>query len=1307
MMMERVAILQPDLLRKLYSRYFNKVIKCNQHSTKTLIFLLSYCPTLPEYSLRKLDIISYQSQDPRSSNSNDSKFASKLMLLNWLMPELEDQKDDDITNHNQIDSLFLNIGHNPRLISSILFALTIETNEKQQKWLIACTNSRKSYTVLAENDKNLFTHFIEDLERLTLETNLMLNTNDTLPKNVEKVKENVIEVKNIDDMYSKVHNVVFIEPSDKLLENIHKSDSSNHEINSEDETGSCFEIGFKKIKTAFSQMKILLHFLDIEISLKTINQSKINVSINRLSDTFHNLLLSTVSLSTSLMEKLFGNMVSFNIRSAESASEVFGGWRILLEECMKCSLDTLLNFSFLASLFDNVFQMAYKSLMQLFSKHNSQKETLRNQKKTAVKQSQKQLDDFDDFDDDGGFIDDSNSRSVDNKSVESQLLNYVEDNDLEEYDTSKKLLSCIKDCFLLISRISYFLRLTKAKEVQNRGDDKCKDLLGKNPENEYKTIEALQKMLLTFSEDSKIKPVVDIVFETIESFCCNESFGNVKPKMSFEAIHNIIGLLQEVGKRTISPKKFDFNAMANLLRSLKSITPHLDQPHLGDNASEKKNFLTFIKRIIMMQKNSEYHRYSLSIQYHMIDLFKSIAEEDPLQKWSIWTGKYYNMCSQDDRECTIDPEEDIGVSNSLLRFISNSSHSIRLKAANAAIVIFNVNGDSINRHILLKKRREFAALHSILMHLVQIEFKEGCSAAFAKDETTNRIGTVMSSLAPIALFCPYLERETIFGLILLHKSAHVHIQSLSKTLMQLATYHVHSKEGSASNISALKMYLEPNLGFILKEYFDQGYSLKEFPYQLLGSSSLQDFVREYEKIVVTTLLWCCDKGQETKSLDEVLKLMNHRKTTEEILHHNFAAVHSLYVPVIATREIQSTSTNFEDVTEQDIAKTECLDKLLTAQLSDNKFQERLSETLPEVLACVLKQVYDPSKISNEENHAGSLLLKPNPPLATEKLIMNVFDYYDSTILDKVPLFSFLTSENFLPDSLERILTELCKPFLRMRASKELLSSIQAFHGVRLFIRRLTSEVLETQQGKSLEKQLPFLFWFIISTHINWIKKLWINQASVFNKDTYLMLNLATENIYIVFQYIVVMKNQQLSYEILEKVIQPISSNLINFITNQPKDSFVTQDDNNYTNLRKKWLQIMSIIVTDCKQKLTKAALLLNLYPLPETNNQIFDDMKENVALVVHQMEEQNELQGTLQRFLTHFLANHYASTRSEVIRKLSYMLRNHRSEVYNMIVGLEQGRGFSEDASTSTLHKLVTRLLRLSFSKGRLIVISY
>ena len=1300
MMMERVAILQPDLLRKLYSRYFNKVIKCNQHSTKTLIFLLAYCPTLPEYSLRKLDIISYQSQDPRSSNSNDSKFASKLMLLNWLMPELEDQKDDEITNHNQIDSLFLNIGHNPRLISTILFSLTIETNEEQQKWLIGCTSSRKSQTVLAETDRNSFTHFIEDLERLTQETNLMLSVKDTLPSNVQKVKENVVEVKNIDDMCSKVHNIVFIEPSDKLLENIHRNDSNNHEINSADETGSCFETGFRKINTAFSQMKILLHFLDIEISLKTTNQSKVNVSINRLSTTFHNLLMCTVSLSTSLMENLFGNVVSFNIKSAESASEVLRGWRSLLEECIKCSLDTLMHFSFLSSLFDGVFQMAYQSLMQVFSQHISQKKTQRNQKKTAEKQSQKQLDDFDDFDDDGGFIDDSNSRNVDNKSVESQLLNYVQDNDYEEYDTSEKLFSCIKDGFLLISRISYILRLTQAKEVQNLGNDKCMNLLDKNLENECKTIEALQKMLFTFSEDTKIKPAVDIVFETIESFCCNESFGGVKPKMSFEAIHNIISLLQEVGKRTISPKKFDFNAMANLIRSLKSITPHLDQPHLGDNSSEKKNFLTFIKRIIMMQKNSDYHRYSLNIQCHMVDLLKSIAEEDPLQKWSIWTGKYYNMCSQDDRECTIDPEEDIGVSNSLLRFISNSSHKIRLKAANAAIVMFNVKQDSINQHILLKKRREFAALHSILMHLVQIEFKEGCSTAFAKDETTNRIGTVMSSLAPIALFCPYLERETIFGLILLHKSAHVHIQSLLRTLMQLASYHVHSKEDSVPNISALKMYLEPNLGFILKEYFDQGYSLKEFPYQLLGSLSLQDFVREYEKVVVITLLWCCDKGQETKSLDEVLKLMNHRKTIEEILYHNFAAVHSLYVPVIATRAIQSTSANFEDVNEQDIAKTECLDKLLTVQLTDNKFQERLSETLPEVLACVLKQVYDPLKLSNDESRAGSLLLKPNPPLATEKLIMNVFDYY-SAILDKVPVFTFLTSENFLPDSLERILTELCKPLIRLSASKEHLSSIQAFHGVRLFIRRLTNEVVETQRGKSLEKQLPFLFWFIISTHINWIKELWMNQTNVFNKDTYLMLNLATENIYIVFQYILTMKNQQLSYEILEKVIQPISSNLINFITNHQKDSFVTPGDNNYTNLRKKWLQIMSIIVTDCKQKFTKAtSLLVHLYPLPETNDQIFDDIKENVAIVVHEMEEQNEPHGTLQRFLTRFLANDYASTRSEVMKKLSYMLRCHRSEVYNMIVGLEKGRGFSEDASTSTLHKLVTRLLRLSFSKG-------
>ena len=66
---------------------------------------------------------------------------------------------------------------------------------------------------------------------------------------------------------------------------------------------------------------------------------------------------------------------------------------------------------------------------------------------------------FDDFEDDGGFIDDNNSKNLDNDSFYSPILSGAQDKDFEECSSSEKMLSCIKECLLVICRISYFLRM--------------------------------------------------------------------------------------------------------------------------------------------------------------------------------------------------------------------------------------------------------------------------------------------------------------------------------------------------------------------------------------------------------------------------------------------------------------------------------------------------------------------------------------------------------------------------------------------------------------------------------------------------------------------------------------------------------------------------------------------------------------------------------------------------------------------------------------------------------------------------------
>ena len=56
--------------------------------------------------------------------------------------------------------------------------------------------------------------------------------------------------------------------------------------------------------------------------------------------------------------------------------------------------------------------------------------------------------------------------------------------------------------------------------------------------------------------------------------------------------------------------------------------------------------------------------------------------------------------------------------------------------------------------------------------------------------------------------------------------------------------------------------------------------------------------------------------------------------------------------------------------------------------------------------------------------------------------------------------------------------------------------------------------------------------------------------------------------------------------------------------------------------------------------------------------------------------------------------------RVEILEELYKLLQNDRKDISSMIFALDKGRGFSENASVSTLHQFVIRLLEVSFSKG-------
>ena len=1296
-MIPRIGVLQHEQLQKLYSRYFNKLIKCNEYSTKTLLHLIAYCPILPEHSLRQMDIISTQSQDPNSHRSIDLRNTGKYTLLKWLSPFIG-QQDGQHENSTEILSPYQSLEHhNARLVATMLFAMTVETTKKKFTSLIDCLehNGLCAKQPIQSENANSINDFVRELEISILETNLLLHSEEKT-EDLSELKENPVQdtLRENDGVKRNVHDVFLIEHSNKILEILTTKEESQFSSASE-ENSSIKDPIIIKSQMAFGQMKVLINYLDIAMHIGCSVRSKNQESLSRIFSVFENILHSTTTLTSQYAEDYLEHKTRITPQIS-TATELFRDWSCTIGEFLKC-INTFILFNSSIKIFENLFEVTTKVIGYICNYHKNLKDLDLQRRKRSGKKPQRPMNDFEDLDDDVGFIDDNNSRNIDSDTADS--LNFIECLDTDETNGPEEI-SCVRECFsvlcLICQSTDSILQTSNVSGATVPSDD----IINGKKEIEMHTIEVLHQFLTTFADEQQQDQVLGIVFDAVNMLIDLKKDKNDKFKLSFEAVHQIIGLLQEIGKRSISPKKFSHAAMYKLILSLKLLLPHLHQPNVGENPSEKKNFLTFVKRIVTMQKNSDYQRYSVPIQLQLVELFGAISAVDPHQSWSTWSGKYYNMCSQDDRECMIDPEEEIGAANTVLRFVNHPCHNIRMRAAKVVLNMFRVNREFFDKPTMQQKKREFAALHSILMHVVQVDFKEGSSDVFVKDETINRIGTIMKSLAPIALVCPYLERETLVGLILLHKSTHVNIDALSQVLTQLARFHLGTKNELNEKANSLQQYLEPNLGFILKDFFRQGYSLNEFPYQLFGSSSLQRFVCDYNQTITTNLLWCCNTGHEEDSLNELLKLMPNNTSTQEILSNNFAAIHSMYVPVIATKTMHPDIMNLPTGRSGDLAKTESLDTLLTQNLA-KQFDSLVSETMPDVLANVLKQVYDPEKISSGQQYIGSLLMRPNPPTTNESLIMNVFDYYDQIVEDKIPLFSFLSSDKFYPDCLERIVTKLMEPLKRPVAAKEYSLQIQSLHGLKLFIRRLNKELLTTQ-GCLLNKQVPFLVWYISSAMKNLIYKHCVSIDSILSKDAVFMLTLASENIIALVKTTLDIKDKCLSLQIMNRVTVPLANCMVKLII-RFQDKYRQHLNKQKSGLREKWLQILHLIIIEFKKRVPKAEkVLIYLDPLPQTEDGCFDNLQVEISKCNDENAVESAIFSTedMLPFIDNFVQTDIDTIRVEVLEELFKKLCQNRRQISKMLDSLEEGQGYSENAATSALHHLVIRLVETSLSEG-------
>ena len=408
-MIPRIGVLQHEQLQKLYSRYFNKLIKCNEYSTKTLLHLIAYCPILPEHSLRQMDIISPQSQNPNSHSSIDLRNTGKYTLLKWLSPFIG-QQDGQHENSTEILSPYQSLEHhNARLVATMLFAMTVETTKKKFTSLIDCLehNGLCAKQPIQSENANSINDFVRELEISILETNLLLHSEEKT-EDLSELKENPVQdtLRDNDGVKRNVHDVFLIEHSNKILEILTTKEESQFSSASE-ENSSIKDPIIIKSQMAFGQMKVLINYLDIAMHIGCSVRSKNQESLSRIFSVFENILHSTTTLTSQYAEDYLEHKTRIT-QQILTATELFRDWTCTIGEFLKC-INTFILFNSSIKIFENLFEVTTKVIGYICNYHKNLKDLDLQRRKRSGKKPQRPMNDFEDLDDDVGFIDDNNS----------------------------------------------------------------------------------------------------------------------------------------------------------------------------------------------------------------------------------------------------------------------------------------------------------------------------------------------------------------------------------------------------------------------------------------------------------------------------------------------------------------------------------------------------------------------------------------------------------------------------------------------------------------------------------------------------------------------------------------------------------------------------------------------------------------------------------------------------------------------------------------------------------------------------------
>ncbi|XP_012270271.1 serine-protein kinase ATM [Orussus abietinus] len=451
---------------------------------------------------------------------------------------------------------------------------------------------------------------------------------------------------------------------------------------------------------------------------------------------------------------------------------------------------------------------------------------------------------------------------------------------------------------------------------------------------------------------------------------------------------------------------------------------------------------------------------------------------------------------------------------------------------------------------------------------------------------------------------------------------------------------------AVARCSGSRDLVEANLKYLLANWMKYQYPLQEFPWFLTHCASQESFFREYHHVLVSKMI-------ENDDLPNAIAFCKKLDIPwDEALKNSFSGILTWTLPHVVGDPEESPETKSATLLFQKLKNKEEVFRTM------KRFQDLLEEKLDEVLVGLVLSLHD-EECFEEMFQTRVQFAEAEPPFFKVDAIQGCFRYLEANFLPSgETLVGYLAKRR--QDVLQKVLTTLMSRVYRTRHFERKLKSFHqyAFFGIL---------VAEELRKASFDEAAPY----------------------VIRDVGYTLLHLIKEEVPPLQEFALKSFHKLLRHSLPERraEVDKMMSFSVAVLTPVVLNGCCVPVA----------VEVLEFLIIEQKELLSGAIERLDSFP----NHPTFARIRDVHGNLKYKAEETY----TLDQEIRHFLdaGQKIFTCSEESLLHLREQLSTRKDELREMYEHLEELRGFAEDCSSSTLHRLTHMLVRLTRSTDRIV----